>query len=327
MSPRQESPTSSTRAAGAAPIAAAGDTRIILNPAAGTGRGRERLRRVLRSELPGGELCETAARGDGRRLAEEAAREGCGTVVAAGGDGLAGEVADGLLAAGGRPRLGILPIGTGNDLARALGVPMRPEAAARALAGARTRRIDAGWAAPRVGGEGDPVPRHFVNAVVAGFGARIQLQASTKRLWRGAAYLREGLARLGDLRPHPVRVRVADAEGEEELAEECYLVVVANGGSMGGGIRAAPGARLDDGLLDVVAVRVQSLPALARTLSTVLFRRSLPEGGTWRRRGRAVSIEADPPLWLNVDGEVVGRGDVDLRALPGALRVLSPGGS
>lgn len=297
---------------------------VILNPAAGSGRGVERIRRTARDGFPGAELFETTSPGDGRRLAEEAVRDGCALVVAAGGDGLAGEVADGLLAAGGGPRLGILPIGTGNDLARALGVPRRPAPAVRALNGGRVRRIDAGRLTPSAVDGADLAPRHFVNAVVAGFGARIQLQPGTKRRWRGAAYLREGLARLGDLRPHPLRIRVSGEEGEEELTGDCYLVVVANGGSMGGGIRAAPGARLDDGLLDVVAVRVQSLPSLARTLASIVFRRCLPSGGTWRRRGTAVLLEADPPTWINVDGEVIGRADVELRVLPGALRVLSP---
>lgn len=326
MSARQKSPAPTPHGRGAALPSTGGGTRIILNPAAGPGRGRERVRRAVWEAFPDADLCETVAAGDGRRLAEEAARDGCGTVVAAGGDGLAGEVADGLLMAGGGPRLGILPIGTGNDLARALRLPRRPARAARVLAEARVRRIDAGRLTPRGDDAGDLTARHFVNAVVAGFGARIQLDASTKRRWRAAAYLRKGLERLPDLRPHPVRIRVSGDEGEEELVDDCYLVVVANGGSMGGGIRAAPDARLDDGLLDVVAVRVQSLPDLARTLTTVLLRRSLPRHGTWRRRGRAVALEADPPLCINVDGELLGPGDVDLRALPGALRVLSPAG-
>lgn len=300
---------------------------VIVNPAAGRGRAAGRLRRAVGRVLPGATLRWTEGAGHARRLAAEAAGEGYGLVVAAGGDGLAGEVADGLLSAGGRPVMALLPIGTGNDLARALGIPADLEGALAVLAGGRPRRIDAGRLRCADSSGGRASGRHFVSAVVAGFGGRLRPSPGVKRRWGSAAYLREALGRLGELRPVGIDLRADGVEGGAKPGSRfegrCLLVVVANGGSMGGGIRAAPDARLDDGLLDVVVVPELSGAAMVRTVARVLLTRRLP-AGCWRCRCRTVELSASSPMGLNADGEVVGEAPAGFRIVPAALRVLVP---
>ncbi len=252
-----------------------------------------------------GDVVLTERHGHARELAEAAVRRGVERVLAWGGDGTMNEVASALVHTG--VVLGVVPSGSGNGLARELRVPRRPEAAMVRALTAPPRRIDAG----ELGG------RLFVSVAGIGFDAHVAAQfdrAGTGR--RGfSTYVRITARELWRYRCGDYRVDGVSATG-------ALLVTFANSAQFGNGARIAPGALLDDGLLDMVVFeersRVATLGALPRLFT----------GGASQVRGVSVrpvtqaTVESDVPMVFHVDGEPVQGGTrLDARVLPGALFV------
>jgi diacylglycerol kinase (ATP) len=235
-----------------------------------------------------------------------------GLVVAVGGDGTVSEVAEALI--GTENRLAVIPLGTGNDLARTLGFGTDINVATEAALNGEPWRIDAyRWSC---GGK----TGHGVNIAGCGFDAVVAERINQGYRWiRGTqAYVAAMLECLVRYQPAPVRIRV----DEEEFETTAMLIAVANAQSYGGGMRVAPDAGLDDGLLDVVVV--QGLPKLD-------FLRAFPQvfKGTHTShprvrvlRGARVEIEATPALPFLVDGELVGTSPVKIEVVPRALTVM-----
>lgn len=300
---------------------------VIFNPAAGSGRELDRLRELLEREIPDAVLEGTAGPGGAARLARDAIRGGWDPVVAAGGDGLVREILDGVAPDLGRARLGLLPLGTGNDLARSLGIPADTATAVRVLRRGAARRVDVGRIL-----EGGQVLGHFLNVAVAGFVGRVadRAGAAAKRRWGSLAYRGRAVLEL----PRLARYRTVVAVDGEELELESYAVVVANGAYLGGGLPVAAEARLDDGLLDVVVVPALSFPRLARVVARVLLGRAPDRRDVLFRRGRRITLTVEPRMHLNADGDPVtgpaGRAagaegrPVTVEALPGALELIAP---
>jgi len=225
------------------------DMVVILNPAAGRCRAM-RHQQTLESLLQQASghtgmtwrmVCTTRA-GQATELARQAAEEGASLVVAAGGDGTCGEVANGIV---GMPaRLGILPLGTGNDFARCAGISENLQTAVENLFTGKPRRVDLGW----VNG------RYFLNIAGCGFDAAV-----AERVNRGfrfvsgtAAYIAAVVHTLITFKPPHMRITMDD----EEVYLRALLCTVANTQSYGGGMRIAPYAQIDDGLLDVCIAQV-----------------------------------------------------------------------
>lgn len=291
-------------------------TCVILNPTAGrVGRQAGLERRLL--ELPGAALRRTRGPGDAARLAREAAAAGCGLLVVVGGDGTVHEAVNGLPDAPPIPRLGLVPAGTGNDFSRALGLPAGPGAALEVLRGEDVRRVDILRARAGAG------ERKVVNFAVGGFGGRIarHVTRARKRRWRGMVYLRAALEELRSAAPYRVALTV---DGRELPASPHLAVVVANGPRLGGGIPAAPDATVDDGLLDVLAVRGDSRAALPALVARALVGRHTGSPNVTWRRARRVAVRARPAMPFNADGQPLGRGDAEFEVLPGALSVVAP---
>lgn len=293
--------------------------RVILNPTAG------RVRRypcvvddLLR--LPGAELRRTRRPGHATLLAREAAREGCSPVVVAGGDGTVHEVVNGLLPeSGGVPPapLALVPLGTGNDLARSLGVPMEPHDALRVLGAGRVRRVDVLRAV--TGG----CERHVVNFAIGGFAGDVadRVTPEARRRWGGLLYLRAIAQGLPALRRYRTRLVV---DGETLPPLDLLAIIVANGRRVGNGIPVAPRAEMDDGRLDVVAVRGDVPARVPLTVVRVLAGRHLAAPGVLWRRARRVEIRSEPTMPMNADGQALGSAPATFRVLPGALPVLVP---
>jgi YegS/Rv2252/BmrU family lipid kinase len=244
--------------------------------------------------------------GDAETLAAELAPE-VDVLLVFGGDGTVHEVANGLpLGAAGRPLVGLLPAGTGNDLARAIGMPPDPVAAASELAGARPRSLDLL----------DCGPRRAANGINAGFAAAATdvLSRRVKRVLGPAAYLAGGVMAGVNPPTWPARVEVDGRVVEGEA----LAVVVGNGGSFGGGRWLIPEADVGDGLLDVLVVPAATSKAkLARHLAR---HRRLP-GDLPRLRGPAATVVTDMPCRL--DGEPAPTpGSVTV--IPAAWRLLAP---
>lgn len=300
---------------------------LIVNPRSGAGRtGRQfdQIARAVRAAVGDFECAFTRATGDGVRLAGDAVRAGGELVVAVGGDGTASEVIDGLTLARPRerePLFGFIPRGTGGDLRRSLGMPADLDGAARSLGGRREVVCDLGRL-EHLDHAGVPRVRHFAN--VAGFGISGVVSAEVNRgLKLGGGKLSfmiasaRALLSWSDL---PVRWR---ADGGPWQEGAVTALSVCNGRFFGGGMQVAPGARLDDGLFDVVVWAGVGLADF------VLRKRKLYDGThvdlPQTRVLRARTVEAEPVgdarLLLDVDGESPGRLPARFSILPGALRV------
>lgn len=300
---------------------------VILNP---TARRASRYLGLVEDMAAGqdAELQETEGAGDASELARRARAEGVSEIVSAGGDGTLNEIVNGLApfgadeGSGGErlprvPAVGLLPLGTGNDTARSLGVPLDPEEARARLEEDTVRSVDVG----RVSG-GDE--RYFVNSAIGGVGGLVERRLSGRlKRWLGSYSYRA--AAISALRHVPrYRVTVDWAGGHESIRAVAYSVVVANGSSAGGGVPVAPGARMDDGRLEVVVIESGPLRRIPGLVLDVLRGRHLQRDDVRRITASAVTLRSRPAMWVSVDGEVFGDQSLRVEILRGALRVLAP---
>lgn len=292
---------------------------VLINPAAGRGRGLRRIDRflgLLEREL--GELSVHRTDGPGGEpaLVDRALEEGHDAIVAIGGDGTWSLVAHRLLERGrGDVRLGLLPSGTGNDFGKSLGVTYdRREAVVGGIAAGRTRRVDVG----RVG------ERYFLNVVGLGFDIAVIDDAATFRWLKGdLLYQFCALRQLFSFSGLELEVS-ADGEAGRPLSH--LMLVVANGRYFGGSFDIAPESSLSDGRLDAVSIADAGPLMRAR-----LFRRVSSGAHVGHPRVRilqepAVRVRFEGPLRYEVDGEVYTSSGDELRieSVPGALEVFVP---
>jgi YegS/Rv2252/BmrU family lipid kinase len=286
----------------------------VVNPTAGAADGAAALLALARHLREAGADLRTEysrSLAHARELAREAGRRGR-IVLAVGGDGIAGGVGGALSGTG--ATLGIVPAGRGNDFARALGLPRDPADLARILLHAEPRRVDTIEVTSAVHDR-----TAVLGSVYAGVDALANRHANRSRLLKGSAsYYAGGLRAVTTWRPARYRVTVDGAEHPHTG----YTVVAANSGFYGSGRVIAPGARVDDGLLDIVMI--EEAP---RRLFFALMN-ELRTGAHVRRpqvrilRGGEIRIEADREIPYGTDGEVDAVLPVTVRVLPGALRVL-----
>lgn len=290
---------------------------VVVNPEAGAGHDRPRLERIL-TGLPDAVVRTARGGDDTARLARAAEASGCRRLVAVGGDGTLHRIVSALRDPAAGPCLGLVPTGTGNDFARALALPRDPGEAARVAARGEARPVD--LMSVRVGGRDG----RAVNFVVGGAGGDVarHVTAGRKRRWRRLVYLRAAVAEVRGLRPRDL---VVEADGTTVSSGAHLAVLVANGPTLGAGLPAAPRAEVDDGLLDVVAVRGSSAVQLAGVLARLLAggRHLRSPRVTWRR-AEQVSIRGDRRLPFNADGEAAGAGEAAVRVVPEGLRVSVP---
>ncbi len=252
--------------------------------------------------------------GDGARLAHEACREGARRIIAGGGDGSVNEIVTALmeLDEAERPALGILPLGSANDFASGIGLPLEPQAALRAALQGTTRAVD-------VARLGDDC---FINMATGGFGAEITTSTpvALKRLLGGGAYSLMGMLKAWRYQPYHGQLRWPEGELETPL----FLLAIGNGRQAGGGQALAPAAKLDDGLLDVLIVRHFSSLNEMRQVIAELDR--IPEDGEFVRTVRTaeLSFRSEEAFPLNLDGEPRRLDAFTARLEPRALRLLMP---
>lgn len=295
-------------------------TLIILNPAAGSADQAGLLRRAVDRRQSGADpprLVETDRAGDARRLARRAVEQGYRRVVAAGGDGTVNEVVNGLAGHFARVTLGIIPLGTGNDLPRTLGIPAdNVRAAVKLLDVADEQRIDL------IRVRFARKTRYGVNVAAGGFTGQVNeaLTEQLKATWGPLAYVRGAIRALPDLRRYTMRMR-CDGLAWEPLT--ALNVIVANGRSAGGGLLVAPPADPRDGLLDVVIVRPGTLAELTGVAARLLSGNYLGSAAVLHRRVRRFQIESRPGMWFNIDGELLTNEPITFSVVPGALRVLA----
>jgi len=288
---------------------------LIVNPSAGggkAGRVAPDVERALRERGLEVRRVDTRDLDHARELAEQGARAG-ETVVVLSGDGLIGVVADVLRRFPGAV-LGVLPGGRGNDLARVLGIPKDPVAACVVVADGVPRAIDLG----EVGGQA------FVGIASAGFDSEANRIANEAPAWLGGlVYAYGALRALASWRPARFEIEL-DPPGER-LTFMAYTVGAANSKAYGGGMRAAPDAMLDDGLLEVVVLETVSKREFLTKLLPKVFKGAhveLPSVHVFR--AAAVEISADRPFTMYADGDPIGELPVRVSAVGGAVSVLVP---
>ncbi|RTQ51698.1 YegS/Rv2252/BmrU family lipid kinase [Hymenobacter gummosus] len=279
---------------------------FIFNPISGTNR-RFDLRGLLNRQLGkeyalNYEIRPTEYAGHAEELARAAAAEGFGIVVAVGGDGTVNEVGRGLLGTG--AALGVLPRGSGNGLARHLGIPMDATAAVNLLRRPRVLPIDVG----RLNG------RPFFCTAGLGFDAHVSrcfAEAGTRGL---ATYVRVALREYGRYRPVPVTIEL----GGQQLTSDCYMLAFANAAQYGNNAYIAPLADIRDGLLDLCLIDQMPLSRAVR-VAYGLAAGTLPaSGAVVYHTARTVRVTSPQPLGFHLDGDFAGEAadvTVELEAL------------
>jgi diacylglycerol kinase (ATP) len=289
---------------------------VLANAVAGRGRGARALPAVTDALTAAGltpRVLAAADRADAERQAAAAVADGVAAVAALGGDGAA-HAALQAVAGTGTP-LGVLPAGTGNDLALAVGVPSDPVRAARALAedvvSGEVHRMDAG----RTG------DRWWATVLCCGFDSAVTDRANRLRWPRGPRrYDVAILAELARLRPREVTLTVDGVAAWHEVT----LVAVGNTPWYGGGLRIAPGADPADGLLEVVVVGPVSRRELVRTRPRLAAGTHVGHPAVTVLRGREVALSG-PGLSTYADGEPICALPAVSVCVPGAVALVGTG--
>lgn len=232
---------------------------------------------------------------------------GVDALVVAGGDGSVHLAIQAL--AGTEVPLGILPAGTGNDAARTLGLPLHPVPAAEVVARGHCRAVDLARAGTR---------RYF-GVLAAGFDARVNERANRARY---GVRLRYELALLGELRAFSAASYSLDLDGSRS-STQATVVAVGNAATYGGGMRICAGARIDDGVLDVVVVSSLTRAQLLRVFPRIYSGSHLSHPAVTHQRARRVTI-AGPDILAYADGEPLVRLPLTVEVEPTALSVLVP---
>ena len=291
---------------------------IIVNPTAGAGRAG-RMIPWLRQRLeqrPEVNLHVTRRAGEAESLASSADRAGHDRVIAVGGDGTVQEVVNGLLAGPG-VELGIVPAGTGNDLARSLGLPAEPASAWKAAMGRHARRVDAARARNGAGQE-----RWFASAAGIGFDAQVAAAMVRRRGWQAgrAGYVLTTLAELRRFGNRPVTITLDD----ETFSQSVLFVAIANGAYYGGGMRIAPEAKPDDARLDICVVGDISRLTALREMPNLYRGTHVRNPAVSMHTAQTVRIEGGPSTLIHLDGEPFGGLPLHIRVAPSWLSVATP---
>ena len=292
------------------------DVPVLVSPAAGRGRARAATGAVLEALRGGGlspRILSATTREDAERQAADAVAEGAGALVALGGDGAAHAVLQAVART--RTPMAVLPAGTGNDLALALGIPVDPVAAARAAAAdlleGRSTVVDAG----RTGG------RWWATVLCCGFDSAVTDRANRLRWPRGRRrYDVAILAELARLQPREVTMVLDGAEQTVPVT----LVAVGNTPWYGGGMRVCPDADPADGCFDVTVVGPMSRRELIRSRPRLTAGTHVDHPSVMTYRAARVGLSARG-LTTYADGELVAALPVTTECVRGAVRVLGAG--
>jgi diacylglycerol kinase (ATP) len=293
---------------------------VIVNPLAGAGRAGKYLssvRQVFEARRISAEFLITESAEDLESRARQAIANGHGLLVAMGGDGTLQGLAN--AAYGSDVVLGVLPGGGGNDVAAALGLPKNPAEAARVVLNGRPRSMDLlcartsdGRERLYVGGGGvglDVEASRYASGVYRRMPGRWRYVASALRAWREFI---------------PLKVRAEFPESEQPAMEAGVLLAgVLNAPSYGAGLRVAPGARIDDGWLNLSFVKDLNAREVLGLVPRLLADGTLPKSYLKQTAARRVVLVTDRPCFFHGDGEILGPAPVEIEVMPGAVKVLA----
>lgn len=293
-------------------------TTVIVNPCAGSA---QKSGEILRTEAARFDWrwLETDGPGAGQRLAQQAAADGAERVLAAGGDGTLSEVVRGLMEIEGRPVFGVLPMGTGNDFARTLGMPLDIAEACRwfgeqesAIAGADVLEVRSA--------EQRTWSLNCVNGGIANE-VRAELDDEIKARWGPLAFVMAGFELAG--RPLPGwQVSLQLDHGPTQEFDAVVSVLAANARTVGGGFELAPQASIEDGMFDLVVVAGESLLELLPVAVRAKLGAAEGDEHIQRFRGRHLVLRAPEDFGFSVDGEAFHANELTVQLHPQAMPVV-----
>jgi YegS/Rv2252/BmrU family lipid kinase len=299
--------------------------KVIVNPNADLGRAWQNspdLRKLV-EEYGTADWTGTVFPVHAKDLAIQAAKDGFDLVIAVGGDGTIHEVVNGLMQVNqaDRPRLGIIPFGSGNDFAHAVGVDPIPSHAIAQIFNGMPRRVDIGKLEDQYGNV-----EYWTNALGVGFDSTVVIRFREMTRLRGfLAYLAAVLKTLAQGVDSPHLTVVTDSETWED---DILMLVSCNGSREGGGFLIAPEARPDDGILNYAWIEHVSRLMILRILPEVM--KGTHEKFAQVRSGefKSMSVQSDRPLHIHTDGEIYSGFDSDIKGinieiLPGAIELLA----
>jgi len=284
---------------------------FIVNPAAARGKAvrmAEKVKNICDDRKMDYQLVYTEKSGDATKLAADS-RDQFDCIVAVGGDGTINEIVNGLM--GGQSILGIIPVGSGNDFARALKIPLKVKDAVDLLLAMKTRSIDIGKA-------GD---RYFQNGLGIGFDSWVVEETLKVHKLRGTAiYLYSVLKTIYSYKPPIVNLQYNDVNREEKF----YMITVGNGISLGGGFKLTPNAILDDGLFDLNIIRDLRKWEVFQNLLSVFAGKHIYLEQVTTDRTDQLTVHSDDGFAAHVDGELLSLNlkSLDVKLLPKALKVV-----
>lgn len=305
-------------------------TAVIVNPRSAAGRTARRwpeLGAEIQRALGAFDVRFTDHPGHATELARELLDQGCDRIIAAGGDGTVSETANGFLRDDQPVRpgacLGILPLGTGGDFRRSVGVPREPSEAIAALAKSVPRTIDIGKVT-YCDARGQRETRYFVNLLSFGMGGEVAARARNPLIALGgtAAFLYASAAALLRYRCKHVRLAVDGAAAPAEFF--IYNVAVGNGRFHGGGMQVCPTAALDDGVLEITVIDCMTLPQVIADFRTLYSDNVYQHPKVRHLRASRFTAESDGPVRIEVDGEALGTLPLEIAVLPKRLTILAP---
>jgi diacylglycerol kinase (ATP) len=293
--------------------------RLILNPTAGTDTAAAHadvISRRLRTRYETLEIVLTIDAGDATRAAERAVRDGCTHLFVGGGDGTLNEAINGVALVEGaldRITFGVVPLGTGNDFATALGIPEELDEALTVLVDAHVRAVDLGMVNGRL----------FANISGGGFFAEVSgsVTPQMKTVAGRLAYLIGGTQVLLDFTP--IRASIDADEGRMAFDATLYAFAVCNSRTFGGGNLIAPHAIVDDGWLDVCVIDAMSTLEFVTLLRAVSRGTHVDDPRVRYLRAASLTLTFDEPVSINTDGEVLSASRCDYRVLPRAARFFT----
>ena len=288
---------------------------VIVNENAGSADQAERLNEGIRERAH--VTCRRSTRkGEGIDLAAQAAEEGFDLVAAAGGDGTVNEVVNGLMQGANRPALGVIPLGTGNDLARMLDIPLKdPRQALSVLEAGRRRTLDLYLL------ESPSTRSYGINVATGGFSGQVDeaLTPELKASWGPLAYLIGAASVLPEIQDYDTYLSLDDDAPELISA---LNVVAANGRTVAGGKRISPLSNPEDGLLDVIIIRRGSVVELGDVATRLVAGNLVGSDLVTHRRARRIRLESEPGMWFNLDGELLTKEPLTISVEPRALDVI-----
>ncbi len=281
------------------------------------GRAEARLLTLFGNSV---EIRYTRGRGDASRIARENLEGGADWIAAAGGDGTINEVVNGFFAGARSVRpeaaLSFLPCGTANDWVRTVGSPLRIQDAIDALPAARPGTVDVGLA-QCCGRDGETLERAFLNFAEAGVGSEVIRRIEQTR----GAYLPAAIRAAFSYVPRRFDLRL-DRE-ETRTTGPLLSIIVASGRYFGSGIRVAPMARPDDGLLEVITLGDFSRAEILRKITRFVRGTYFDEPKVHHYSARDLAAMSAEPVSLILDGEIAGELPVTIRVAPRALKIRS----